>query len=83
MTRFDTKMVFLLSVLVMINFYTNAQNRPKDRSAHYPTFSWETVPVAFHFGKRSALMTPEEARFVASKSNFICLEKGHAYKQLE
>ena len=52
-----------------------------DSANHYPAFSWETVPVAFHFGKNSALMTEEEARFVASKSNFVCLEKGHAVEQ--
>lgn len=44
----------------------------------YPEFSWNTVPVAFHFAKRSALMTDEEIEFVATHSNFIVLEKGHA-----
>jgi len=50
--------------------------------ARYPEFSWDTVPIAFHFGKSSGLMTPQEAEFVASRSNFICLEKGHASKTL-
>ena len=44
----------------------------------YPDFRWDTVPVAFHFGKSEGLMTKEEAEFVAARSNFICLEKGHA-----
>ena len=48
--------------------------------ARYPEFSWDTVPIAFHFGKNGGLMTKEEAKFVASRSNFICLEKGHASK---
>lgn len=47
----------------------------------YPLFSWDSVPIAFHFGKSDSLMTPEEARFVAERSNFICLEKGHATGQ--
>lgn len=46
--------------------------------ARYPEFSWAKVPIAFHFGKSQGLLTPEEATFVASRSNFICLEKGHA-----
>jgi hypothetical protein len=46
----------------------------------YPEFSWDTVPIAFHFGKHGGLMTKEEAEFVTSRSNFICLEKGHASK---
>jgi hypothetical protein len=48
--------------------------------ARYPEFSWDTVPIAFHFGKSGGLMTKEEAEFVTSRSNFICLEKGHASK---
>lgn len=50
---------------------------------HYPQFSWDKVPVAFHFGKSGALLTPEEAEFVASRSHFICLEKGHGSKQFK
>lgn len=44
----------------------------------YPEFSWDTVPIAFHFGKSEGLLSQTEAEFVASRSNFICLEKGHA-----
>ncbi|MHC4629142.1 MAG: dienelactone hydrolase family protein, partial [Planctomycetota bacterium] len=43
------------------------------KAKHYPTFSWDTVPVGFHFGKTDSLMTAEEARFVASHVGFICL----------
>ena len=53
----------------------------QQRAARYPKFSWGKVPVAFHFGKHSSIMTEAEARFVASRSNFICLEKRHAAKQ--
>ena len=53
----------------------------QQKPARYPKFSWDIVPVAFHFGKNDSLMTETEARFVASRSNFICLEKGHAAKQ--
>ncbi|MFC1766222.1 alpha-L-fucosidase [Planctomycetota bacterium] len=50
-------------------------------TAHYPAFSWDTVPVGFHFAKDGPLMTAEEAEFVASHGSFICLEKGHASRQ--
>lgn len=53
-----------------------------DAPSRYPKFDWDTVPIAFHFGDSDALMTPEQAAFVASKSNFICLEKGHGVGQL-
>ncbi|MEW4561830.1 putative glycoside hydrolase [Bremerella sp. JC770] len=45
---------------------------------HYPEFNWDSVPIAFHFGKSQGLLTEEEAKFVASRANFVCLEKGHA-----
>lgn len=44
---------------------------------YFPHFSWDKVPIAFHFGKRGGLMTDREAKFVTSKSNFIVLEKAH------
>lgn len=59
------------------------QKAATPKQDHYPKFSWDKVPVAFHFGKAGALLTPEEAEFVASRSNFICLEKGHAKGQIK
>ena len=54
-----------------------------EKARHYPAFSWETVPIGFHFGKSESLMTEEEAEFVASHASFICLEKGHAGRQFK
>ncbi|MEQ9287948.1 MAG: putative glycoside hydrolase [Cyclobacteriaceae bacterium] len=74
---------WLLCILLLVCCYATTAQSTSDRSQYYPAFSWETVPVAFHFGKKGALMTKEEAQFVASKSNFICLEKAHANEQFE
>lgn len=41
-----------------------------------PEFSWDTVPVYIHVGKNGGF-TDEEIDFVATHSNFVCLEKGH------
>ena len=46
---------------------------------HYPKFSWNKVPVAYHFGKKGNLLTAEEAKFIASKTNFVVLEKAHGF----
>lgn len=46
---------------------------------NYPKFSWNKVPIAFHFGKRNSLLTIKEAVFISTHSNFIVLEKGHGY----
>jgi hypothetical protein len=75
------KSLFALIVLFGCIQPSVAQNK-SDRSNSYPEFSWETVPVAFHFGKSSGLMNKQEAKFVAEHANFICLEKRHGVGQL-
>jgi hypothetical protein len=40
---------------------------------HYPKFSWDKVPVAYHFGKKGNLLTNDEAKFIASKTNFVIM----------
>lgn len=71
-------LVLVISLTNAIN--SEAQDNRSNRSKYYPNFSWETVPVAFHFGKKT-LMTEKELKFVTSHSNFICLEKSYGNKQ--
>ncbi|MFT6868444.1 MAG: hypothetical protein ACJA08_003298, partial [Cyclobacteriaceae bacterium] len=79
---FGFKKGVLIPFLCFITFFgCKIQDIQGQDHKNYPEFSWEKVPVAFHFGKTSALMTAEEAEFVASRSNFIALEKGHASQQ--
>ena len=79
MTCFKLFGLFFLSVLFVCNKLADAQRKID----FYPDFSWNKIPVAFHFGKRSGVMNSVEAKFVASHSGFICLEKGHASAQFE
>jgi hypothetical protein len=44
----------------------------------YPKFSWEKVPVTFHFRKVDTLLTKQEAEFIAAKTSLITFEKAHA-----
>lgn len=71
-----------LSFVLLMGAATSTAQVPGNTD-HYPDFSWETVPVGFHFGKDGSLMTAAEAEFVASRASFICLEKGHAGKQFK
>ncbi len=69
-----------LIIFTLLGFLSYSQQE------YYPNFSWDKVPIAFHFGKRGGLMTKDEAKFVTSRSNFIVLEKGHGgsdYKYTE
>lgn len=69
---FLQKNLFLIGLfLIQITFSQN--------NKHFPSFSWDKVPVAFHFGKKRTLLTKKEAKFVATHSNFVVLEKAHGF----
>ena len=51
---------------------------PKD---FYPEFSWETTPRYFMFGERTVLR-PEQVRFIAEQTDFLCIEKSHGMGEL-
>ncbi len=75
--RFIASVLFLFLATPSID----ATGQQPETPDHYPAFSWDTVPVGFHFGKDGSLLTPQEAEFVATHASFICLEKGHAGRQ--
>lgn len=52
---------------------------PKD---YYPAFSWDTTPRYFMFGDMNRLLTPEQVRFIAAETGFLCIEKSHGMKPL-
>ena len=66
------KSLFLIGLFLVQASFSQNDN-------HFPTFSWDKVPVAFHFGKKGDLLTKKEAKFVASHSNFVVLEKAHGF----
>lgn len=82
MKKIVTRGLLLVVIVVGALNSVSAQENTKERTVHYPEFTWETVPICFHFGKSSDLMTNKEAKFVAEHANFICLEKGHAVQSL-
>lgn len=52
------------------------------RLANYPKFSWEVTPQYFMFGDMNRVLKPEEVKFIAKQSDFICIEKAHGFKPL-
>lgn len=72
--------LILGSILTGCNKEVDAQVNTVKAPDYYPLFSWETVPIAFHFGNMENLLSNEEAAFVASKSSITVLEKGHGLK---
>jgi hypothetical protein len=43
----------------------------------YPEFSWERTPRYFMFGDKNRLLKPEQVRFIAAQTSFLCIEKSH------
>ena len=71
----NTRMLILgLAVLSGLAAQAGAQ---KPNAAHWPAFSWDTVPVYIHFGKSAGPLTEQELAFVARACDFVCLEKAH------
>ena len=66
------KSLFLIGLFLVQASFSQNDN-------HFPTFSWDKVPVAFHFGKKGDLLTKKEAKFIACHSNFVVLEKAHGF----
>ena len=52
---------------------------PKD---FYPEFSWETTPRYFMFGDKNRVLRPEQVRFIAGQTDFLCIEKSHGMGEL-
>ncbi len=50
--------------------------------ASYPKFSWDVTPQYFMFGDMQRVLKPEEVKFIAKQSDFICIEKSHGLKEL-
>ncbi len=58
------------SAAIASNSAFPAVNNP----ARYPHFSWDTVPIYIHYGNPDGY-TDEAIQFIASHSDFVCMEK--------
>ncbi|BDS06471.1 hypothetical protein NT6N_15110 [Oceaniferula spumae] len=52
---------------------------PKD---FFPKFSWDTTPTYYMFGDKNRLLRPEQVRFIAERTDFLCIEKSHGMSKL-
>lgn len=50
--------------------------------SYFPHFSWDKVPVYQMFADGQRLLTDAEVSKIAATSDFICIEKNHAYTAL-
>lgn len=62
----------------VVGAYYAVAKRLGDTAAHYPEFSWDTVPVYIHYGDWDGY-SDEAVAFMAEKSSFISMEKTQGY----
>jgi hypothetical protein len=80
MENFLTLLTALLLVTPLVGVL-HAAPRSDQTMTWYPRFSWEAVPVYKMFGAPQ-LLTDEQARTIATTSDFICIEKAHGLQAL-
>ncbi len=88
------RLLAIIFALCVFNFLVGCKSKPlsadsenkdiiKETSKlsfpdYYPEFSWDKVPLYYHFAKRDGLLSDEQIEKIAKRSNFFCMEKGHA-----
>jgi len=77
----------LVSILLFSQFSCNQNLINSDGSTFqskdfYPEFSWDVTPLYYMFGDGNRVLEPEEVSFIAKRTDFICIEKSHGYKEL-
>lgn len=63
------------------SFALNDGGRFEPKS-YFPKFSWDTTPMYYHFGDIDRVLKPEEHKFIADRTDFITIEKSHAFRSL-
>ena len=48
----------------------------------FPKFSWDTTPLYYMFGDKNKVLRPKQVKFIAERTNFLCIEKSHGMKPL-
>jgi len=48
----------------------------------FPKFSWDVTPRYFMFGDKNKLLKDDQVKFIAERTQFICIEKSHGLKKL-
>ena len=62
--------------------YAISDGSPYVSKSYFPKFSWDTTPMYYHFGDIDRVLKTEEVEFISERTDFICIEKSHAFNQL-
>lgn len=70
------------STLIAQNTLQISNGSSFEKQDFYPEFTWKTTPMYYMFGDGKRVLTSSEVEFIAAKSDFICIEKNHAFREL-
>ncbi|PNW28403.1 putative glycoside hydrolase [Formosa algae] len=59
-----------------------SEDTASNAKSFYPEFSWDATPMYYHFGDIDRVLKPDEVKFISDRTDFICIEKSHAYNEL-
>ena len=63
--------------------FTTSDGSPFIVKDNFPPFSWDTTQRYFMFGNKNKVLDSKSVKFVADRTNFICIEKSHGLKQFK
>ena len=88
------KKILLYLLLITVSVFQAQEKESEDQSLvisdgssfvpkdFFPKFSWDTTPLYFMFGDKERVLYPEEVKFIADRTDFLCIEKSHGYGTL-
>ena len=92
-TVLNIQPINILSIIcfMMFSLSSNGQEKstfkvsdgtPFNAKEYYPEFNWDTTPMYYHFGDIDRVLEPEEVEFISERTDFIGMEKSHAFNAL-
>ncbi|MFT6868356.1 MAG: hypothetical protein ACJA08_003209 [Cyclobacteriaceae bacterium] len=91
MIRLGNRSKILSTVLLILLSISCKKNKPAllisdgtifKPKEYFPNFSWSTTPMYYMFGETERVLSTEEVKFIAERTDFLCIEKSHGLNEL-
>ena len=91
MSRQGSYTIILSIILLILVSFSCKTNKPAllvsdgsifEPKEYFPNFSWSTTPMYYMFGDIERVLSTEEVKFIAERTDFLCIEKSHGLNEL-
>jgi len=91
MIRLGSHPKILSIILLILVSFSCKKNKPAllisdgtifESKEYFPDFSWNTTPMYYMFGEKARVLSTEEVKFIAERTDFLCIEKSHGLNEL-